>query len=113
MALPRITHNPNMTPPSPNSKKSAFFARLREVATEKPYVSFDRLKQVAAGKQIENIDTRGHPRRPLHGERAPGHHGQGRVSGNGDEPVQQQPGGCGPLAEVAERPQAFRRRNFE
>jgi len=46
-----------MTAPVPNSKKSAFFARLREVAAEKPYLSFDRLKQVAAGRQIENIDT--------------------------------------------------------
>ena len=46
-----------MTAPVPNTKKSAFFARLREVAAEKPYLSFDRLKQVAAGRQIENIDT--------------------------------------------------------
>ena len=46
-----------MSSPRQDSKKSVLFARLRELAAEHPYISFDYLKQAAAGKQIENIDT--------------------------------------------------------
>ena len=40
-----------------NTKKSAFFARLRELSAEHPYLSFERIKQAAVEGRIENNNT--------------------------------------------------------